>query len=190
MLSLTGYWEISHVGAIDRWTGRLSTALMFVAGVALVLMMIQMAVDVFMRNFFRSPIEGSLEIVSNYYMVAVVFLPLAFVERRHEHITVDLFVGMMPESAQRFVRIIGYIVCSVFFGLLTWQTGIDAFEAWERDELLMSSIFIILWPAKMILPIGFGLMLIQVLLHAWKSIASADFDPHAPLPTAQSGIRE
>jgi TRAP-type C4-dicarboxylate transport system permease small subunit len=178
------------VDAIDRWTGRLSTALMFVAGIALMLMMIQMAVDVFMRNFFRSPIEGSLEIVSNYHMVAVVFLPLALVERRHEHITVDLFVNMMPAGAQRFVRIIGYLVCSVFFGLLTWQTGIDAFEAWQRDELLMSSIYIILWPAKMLLPIGFGLMLVQVLLHAWKSIASADFDPHAPLPTAHSGIRE
>ena len=163
---------------------------MFIAGIALTLMMIQMVVDVFMRNFFRSPIEGSLEIVSNYYMVAVVFLPLALVERRHEHITVDLFVGMMPAGAQRLVRIIGYIICSIFFGLLTYQTGIDAFEAWERNELLMSSIFIILWPAKMLLPIGFGLMLIQVLLHAWKSMVSADFDPHAPLPTAVSGIRE
>jgi TRAP-type C4-dicarboxylate transport system permease small subunit len=175
---------------IDRWTGRLSAALMFIAGIALMLMMIQMTVDVFMRNFFRSPIEGSLEIVSNYHMVAVVFLPLALVERRHEHITVDLFVGMMTAGAQRFVRIVGYIVCSVFFSLLTWQTGIDAFEAWERDELLMSSIYIILWPAKMLLPIGFGLMLMQVLLHAWKSMVSADFDPHAPMPTAQSGIRE
>jgi TRAP-type C4-dicarboxylate transport system permease small subunit len=175
---------------IDRWTGRLSTALMFIAGIALMLMMVQMVIDVFMRNFFRSPIEGSLEIVSNYHMVAVVFLPLALVERRNEHITVDLFVNMMPAGAQRLVRIIGYIVCAIFFGLLTYQTGIDAFEAWERNELLMSSIFIILWPAKMLLPIGFGLMLVQVLLHAWKSIISADFDPHAPLPTAQSGIRE
>ena len=163
---------------------------MFIAGIALVLMMVQMVVDVFMRNFFRSPIEGSLEIVSNYYMVAVVFLPLALVERRHEHITVDLFVNMMPPVMQRLVRIIGYIVCSIFFGLLTYQTGIDALEAWERNELLMSSIFIILWPAKLLLPIGFGLMLIQVLLHAWKSMASANFDPHAPLPTANSGIRE
>jgi TRAP-type C4-dicarboxylate transport system permease small subunit len=178
------------MNAIDSWTERLSKLLMFVAGAALMLMMIQMVLDVFMRNFFRSPIEGSLEIVSNYYMVAVVFLPLALVERRHEHITVDLFVNLMPSGMQRLVRIIGYIVCSVFFGLLAYQTGIDAFEAWERNELLMSSIFIILWPAKMLLPIGFGLMLIQVLLHAWKSIASAGFDPHAPLPTAQSGIRE
>jgi TRAP-type C4-dicarboxylate transport system permease small subunit len=97
---------------------------------------------------------------------------------------------MMPPAMQRLVRIIGYLVCSIFFGLLTYQTGVDAFEAWERNELLMSSIFIILWPAKMLLPIGFGLMLVQVLLHAWKSMASADFDPHAPLPTAEAGIRE
>jgi TRAP-type C4-dicarboxylate transport system permease small subunit len=170
---------------IDRITHRIALLLMGVAGIALMLMMVQMTVDVFMRNFFRSPIEGSLEIVSVYHMVAVVFLPLALVERRHEHITVDLLVRLLPTGVRRIITVLGYIVCAVFFGVFAYQSLLDALEAYRIGEILMSSIYVIVWPAKFLLPIGFGLMLVQVLLHAWQSAVDPDFDPTPQAPDAK-----
>lgn len=174
---------------IDKITEQLARLLMGIAGVALMLMMIQMVIDVLMRNFFHSPIEGSLEIVSGYHMVAVVFLPLALVERRHEHITVDLVVRMLGRRTQRVLMVLGYIVSAVFFGLLTYQTWIDAVASYASNEIMMSSIYITIWPAKFLLPIGFGLMLVQVLLHAWQALHDPDFDPTPASPEAAAEAR-
>jgi TRAP-type C4-dicarboxylate transport system permease small subunit len=174
---------------LDRLTYALSRLLMGIAMVALFLMMAQMVVDVAMRNFFRAPIEGSLEIVSVYHMVAVVFLPLALVERRHEHITVDLLVERLPAIARRIIMVAGYIVCAIFFGLLTYQTAKDAMEAYAIGEILMSSIYITVWPAKFLLPIGFFVMLLQVLLHVWKAANDPAFTPSPESPDAANQAR-
>jgi TRAP-type C4-dicarboxylate transport system permease small subunit len=175
--------------AIDRAVHAVSRLLMAVAMLALILMMVQMVVDVAMRNFFRRPIEGSLEIVSVYHMVAVVFLPLALVERRHEHITVDLLVASLSPGIRRLLLVIGYIVSAIFFGLLTYQTSIDAIEAYNIGEILMSSIYITVWPAKFLLPIGFALMLLQVLLHVWRAATDPAFDPQPAAPDAVNQAR-
>jgi TRAP-type C4-dicarboxylate transport system permease small subunit len=174
---------------IDRVTHALSRLLLGIAMVALFLMMVQMVVDVAMRNFFRRPIEGSLEIVSVYHMVAVVFLPLALVERRHEHITVDLLVDRFAPAARRIISVVGYIICAIFFALLTYQTGKDALQAYEVGEILMSSIYITVWPAKFLLPIGFSVMLLQVLLHAWKAATDPTFTPTPEAPDAANQAR-
>ena len=97
---------------------RLGNALAIVAGIALLLMMIQTVTDVAMGHLFGSPIEGSLEIISAYYMVMVVFLPLAMVELRHEHINADLFVRMLPKRLQRVIYVFGGLVCLAFFRML------------------------------------------------------------------------
>lgn len=174
---------------LDRVTDVLARLLMGIAVLALFLMMAQMVVDVAMRNFFRRPIEGSLEIVSVYHMVAVVFLPLALVERRHEHITVDLLVERLPALARRVIMVIGYIVCAVFFALLTYQTAKDAYEAYNIGEILMSSIYITVWPAKFLLPIGFFVMLLQVILHAWKAATDPAFAPTPEAPDMANQAR-
>ncbi|MDF2765458.1 MAG: Tripartite ATP-independent periplasmic transporter, DctQ component, partial [Rhodospirillales bacterium] len=75
---------------IERAIWGLAYAFALVAGVSIVLMMLQTVTDVFMTNVFGRPIEGNLEISSIYHMVLVVFLPLALVELRHENISADI----------------------------------------------------------------------------------------------------
>jgi TRAP-type C4-dicarboxylate transport system permease small subunit len=169
---------------VERLITRLASLLTFVAGIALVLMMVQMVADVILRFFFNRPIEGSLEIVSVYHMVAVVFLPLALVELTHGHISVDVVVQLFPKGVRRAVEVFGYIVCAVFFAVLGYQTLLDALESFRTDEILMSSIYVTIWPAKFLLPIGFGLVLAAVLLHAWKAATDPEFEPVPKDPAA------
>lgn len=175
--------------ALDRLVHALSRAIMGVAAVALMLMMIQTVVDVIGRNVFSKPIEGSLEVVSVYHMVAVVFLPLALVERRHEHISVDLIVNALPAILRRMFIVLSYIVCAIFAGVLAYQTGIDAIESYKIGEILMSSVYITVWPAKFMLPIGFGLMFLQFLLHAASAARDPGFNPEPDTPGASSEAR-
>jgi TRAP-type C4-dicarboxylate transport system permease small subunit len=157
-----------------------------IAGVGLLLMMTQTVVDIVMKNFFGAPIEGNLEIVSVYHMVAIVFLPLAIVELKHEHINVDLLVRLFPRGLRRVTDTLGYLVSTVFFGMLTYQTWIDAVKAFRIDEILMTSILITIWPAKFSLPIGFAAVMLATLLHAVRSATDPSFDPVPESPDLPS----
>ncbi len=174
------------VKAIETGIRWLALVLAWVAGAALILMMVQTLVDIAMKNFAGAPIEGNLEIMSVYHMVAIVFLPLAIVELKHEHITVDLLVQLFSPGVRRVTNTLGYLVSTVFFGLLTYQTGLDALKAFRIDEILMTSILITIWPAKFSLPIGFAAVTLASLLHAWQAATDPDFDPTPASPDLPS----
>ncbi len=174
------------IRTVERWLGALATALAVVAGAALVLMMLQTVVDVMMKNILGAPIEGNLEIVSVYHMVALVFLPLAIVELRHDHIAVDLVVRLFPRGLRRVTDTLGYLVSALFFAILAWQTWVDAVEAWQIGEILMTSILITIWPAKFSLPLGFAAVMLACLLHAWRAATDPCFDPTPATPDTPS----
>src|SRR6266567_2009403 len=78
------------MGVISAAVGGLGRLLMVPAGIALILMMLHVNADVVGRLLLNHPIPVTIEVVSYYYMVAVIFLPLAAVERADHHIAVDL----------------------------------------------------------------------------------------------------
>lgn len=162
----------------------IANTLGLIAGAAIFLMMIQTVADVAMKNFFGAPIEGNLEIVSVYHMVAIVFLPLALVELKHEHISVDLVVRVLPPWMRRVTDTFAYLVCTMFFTMLAWQTWVDAIKSYEIGEILMTSILITIWPAKFSLPIGFSAVALATLLHAWQAATDPSFDPTPASPDA------
>lgn len=177
------------VRAFERVVGLLARALALVAGAGVLLMLLQTVLDVIMGRVFGRPIEGNLEIISVYHMVVVVFLPLALVELRHEHINADLFVRMLPAPARRAIYAFGCLISLGFFGALAWQTGIDAIEAWRIDEVMMGSVYVPLWPAKFALPIGFAAIELAVLLHLLKTLSDPVFEPIPPEPATDATDR-
>ena len=166
-----------ETGLFLRWTRRLAGLLAAFALVSLFLMMLQTVIDVLASNLAGRPIPGNLEIISVYHMVLVVFLSLAFVERRHEPITVDLFYRTLPAGLRRAVLTAGYLITAVFFGFLAWQTAADAIRSLRMNEMMMGAVYVTIWPAKMALPIGFAAALLVVLGHAWQAATDPGFDP-------------
>ena len=161
----------------------LCRGLMFLAGVGLALMMIQTVADVVADNLWRRPIPGNLEVISVYHMVLVVVLPLAYVEWQHENIEVDLLWRLMPGWLQRAVLVLGYGVCVAFFAILARQTWFDAVKAMAKDEMMMGNVYVLIWPAKFVLPIGFAAICLVSLRHAVHAAIDPDFSPDPADPT-------
>lgn len=172
---------------IDRGIRGLARALAALAGLSVVLMMLQMVADVVLTHLAGAPIEGNLEVVSVYHMVAVVFLPLAIVEIRHEHINVDLLVQLFPRWLQVACYVLGCLLSAVFFAILGWQTLLDAIRAYQVNEVMMGASFVTIWPARFLLPIGFFAILLAVLLHAWRALTDPTFHPVPAAPDAREG---
>ena len=141
--------------SIERVIRLLSNILLCVSIFCLIFMMGHVVLDVFMKIAFNSPIIGTLETVSYYYMVGAVFLPLAAVELKKENVHVDLFIQFAPIAVKRTLIIFGSVICALYFGGLCYQTLIDAMESFRYKETIMSNYLFYVWPSRWALPIGF-----------------------------------
>lgn len=175
---------MAGLATLDRGIGLLARGLAFLGGVCLLLMMVQTVADVVSRLTVNAPVRGNLEVISYYYMTAVVFLPLAFTERRFEHISVDMAVGLLPRAPRNVIYALTSVLAAAFFALLAYQTFRDAWQATERGEILMGAATVSVWPPKWFLPVGFGVSVLVCLSNAVKAFAyRRSFDP-APAPPA------
>ena len=148
--------------------------LFWLAALVTMIMMLHVVADVIGKQFFNKPIWGTLETVSGYYMVIVVFLPLAYVARTEGHIIVELFTrNLPPRKLARLDGAIG-IVTLLFMGLFTWLTGLEAVtrtiqgEVWDIADGNM-----IIWPSRWVLPIGAAIMTAYVLIRVIKDFRQA-----------------
>ena len=106
-----------------------------------------------------SGLTGMQEIVANYYMVALTFLPLAFVAREPGgHISADLFTAWMGPRGLARLEVAISIMLALFYAVLFWQSLLSALEATEVGETIQVSTGTLdTWIARWALPIGFGI---------------------------------
>lgn len=155
--------------AVERAIALVSDALMLVGGIALVLMMTQVTLDVAGKYVLNAPVPVTLEMVSNYYMVAVVFLPLAVVERRNGHIHVELLYALLPRVARGLLDLLSCALGIFFFGLLTRAAWDVALRKYQVGEYIMGSYHVIIWPSRFLVPLGAALITLVLLLKFLRS---------------------
>jgi len=150
--------------SIGKMIERPANWLIYIACGLTVLMMFHIVADVLMKYFFNSPLEGTIETVAGYYMVAVVFLPFAYVAYTEGQIIVELFTrGLTPRNQLRLDGFIG-IATFVYMAVFTWQTFEEAIvrtaqlEIWETGTSEIP-----IWPSRWTITIGCGVMAAYVL---------------------------
>ncbi|MCZ4262552.1 TRAP transporter small permease [Limimaricola sp. G21655-S1] len=151
---------------MDAVFRKLTGALMLIGGAGIVLMMAHVTLDVVLKNLFNAPIQSTIEISSYYYMVAVVMLPMALVEYEDEQISVDLLFARFPPLLRRACLLLTFLITAGVLSLIAWRTGLDAVRAFRVGEVVMGSREVIVWPARCLLPLGFGLAALAALLRA------------------------
>ncbi len=144
---------------------RLGEGLAIAGGVALVLMMLHIVADVATKYLFNNPIDGTTEVVAAYYMVAVVFLPLAYVTFTEGHLIVELFTGRM--SGRPLAALIGFagLTTLAYLVFIVYHTGVEAVLRTEEGEAWETSVDLVaVWPSRWFLTIGLAAMALYVLL--------------------------
>lgn len=135
-----------------------SRLLEYVSAAVLGLMMLHVVADVIGRQLLSSPAPATTEVVAFYYMVAVVFLPLPFVELKQQNIVVDIFYNFAPAKAQRVMRALVEITSIIFFGLMTFASAGHALKAYAKGEMVQGYYQVAIWPSRFALPLSFGLV--------------------------------
>ncbi len=105
----------------------------FIAGAALVGMLIVSGGDIIGRTLFDSPIEGSSNIVSELLFPACVFFSLPYLASIAGHIRVD-FADKWLAPVEKPVAILFAVLIALFLGAIAWQAGARAYEAYVLNQ--------------------------------------------------------
>ncbi|MCB1356801.1 MAG: TRAP transporter small permease [Maritimibacter sp.] len=92
----------------------------YLGALAVVAMMLHICLDVVLRNAFRISLDTVPEIVARYYMTALAFLPLAWLEIRRDMISVELLDFTLSARARRYSDALVMAIATAVYALLAW----------------------------------------------------------------------
>lgn len=166
-------------GAIDRlgvWLGH-AVRWLILASVLI------SASNAVMRKAFDIGSNAFLEV--QWYLFAAAFLLGAgYTFLRNAHVRIDFLSSRLSERAAAWVDVVGILLVLLPFTVLMINLSWPLFErAWTSGEMSQNAGGLILWPARLVIPVGFGLLLLQALSELIKRAAFLrGLLPHAITP--------
>lgn len=129
---------------------------MIVAAVALTCQMI------FIRFVLNGSTVWQTEAVI-YLAVAATLIGLPYVQRLRGHVNVDLIPISLPPRPRFFMAIMASVLSIVIVGAMLWYGFEYWYFAWDRGWRSDTVWGVRLWIPYLALPMGFGLLLLQLI---------------------------
>ena len=129
------------------------------------------AANAIVRKAFNVSSNSFLEI--QWYLFSVVFLFCAgYTLLRNQHVRIDVIAGRLSPQAQAWIDILGTIFFLMPMALtIMWLSWPVFVQAYERHEVSTNAGGLIIWPARLLVPIGFFLLVIQGVSELIKRVA-------------------
>jgi TRAP-type C4-dicarboxylate transport system permease small subunit len=135
------------------------------------LMMVHVTIDVTCRWLLNSPIEGTTEIVAGYYMVAVAYLPWAWIASQDRHIVAGVFQRIGTPGFDFWLEIAVKLMTALYVSVFTYQTFLAAVQRTRSGEVwLAGTMYLPVWPTRWLLPIAGAFMVLYLLLRILRDI--------------------
>ncbi len=97
-----------------------------------------------------------------YLFGAIFLLASSYTLKRNEHVRIDVIVGRFSKRTQVWVDIFGFVFFLLPATLLILYFAVPfAMESIRNQEVSSNAGGLILWPAKVLIPIGFLLLTLQ-----------------------------
>ncbi len=144
---------IRYIDAISIWSGKLCAW-------AILPLTVLVAYDVILRKIYTSTLwvfDTSLWLYSVIYLIG-----LAWVQKEHAHIRVDVIYEKYPRRAKAIFEVLTYLTMffPVVVALLASSSGY-AWESFRDNEISINSPWNpIIWPFKAIAPVAWLLLLL------------------------------
>ena len=163
--SVKALLSLSH--AIDKLNERIGLAVSWLVLAAVLIS----AANAVVRKGFNVSSNSFLEI--QWYLFSVVFLFCAgYTLLRNQHVRIDVIAGRLSPQAQAWIDILGTIFFLLPMSLtIMWLSWPVFIEAYQRQEVSTNAGGLIIWPARLLVPIGFFLLVIQGISELIKRIA-------------------
>lgn len=145
---------------MNLW-GRVERALTILSAVVVCVMMLLVVTQI-MARALRTALPGIVESLE-LLVVAVVFLGLAYTQSVNGHIRIDVISNQLPVKWRKALEGLLLALALGTFGIMTYVSGGAAYEAWVLGDYREGLIEYPLWPSKVLIPIGVGLLSLRLL---------------------------
>ncbi len=140
---------------------RLALVILLIGGVGLMASMFLGVGDVVGTQVLQQPLPGARELTES-TMVLIVFGALTYAQIQRSHIRVELIYTRMGPRTQAAMDVATDVAAIVFFGLLFWQAVNEVKISLEIGESTVGLIRFPLYPARIILAAGTGLLILRL----------------------------
>ena len=156
---------------IGKWVGWLILAAILVS-----------AVNAVIRKTFNMSSNAWLEL--QWYLFGAAFLlAAAYTLKQNEHIRIDIVYGAFSRRVQHWIDLLGHLFFLMPFVLLMVYYFVPYVSlSFRTGEMSTNAGGLILWPAKLMLLVGFSLLAIQGVSEIIKKIAVMRGDMPDPNP--------
>ena len=158
--------------ALDRaieWAAKYG---LLVSGVLILVMSLLSTYGVARRYLLNNPEPYSYEI-STSMLLACVVLSIAYLQRQGQHLRADfLFNRFSKDSQAIIIDIVGPIIALFYIGIIAWQSWNAFMYSFQIYETSQSSWQEPLFPTKLVVPIGMGLLCLVLLAQLSRGIIS------------------
>jgi TRAP-type C4-dicarboxylate transport system permease small subunit len=175
----------SALSILDQALFRLEKFLALISGLAVFLLMCLAVVSVSGRNFFNQPLPGYVDWIEQ-AMPLIAFMGVAYTQRIGGHIRMDLAVGSLRGRAAWIaelvtsVAILIVMVVMVYGSFSHFLRSFDMSAAlWSRDSSM--DIGLPLWPAKLLAPVAFSVLVARLVLQCWAYLRAIRNDETLPV---------
>lgn len=107
-----------------------------------------------------------------WYLFGLLFLSCSgYTLLRNEHVRIDLVANRLSRRAQIWIDIFGILFflmpMAITIVALSWPVFLEAFESGEMSN---SAGGLIVWPARLMIPLGFALLIMQAISELIKRV--------------------
>lgn len=148
-----------------------------------------------MRYTINYSSNAFLEI--QWYLFAVIFLfGAGYTLKKNEHVRIDLIAGKFSKRGQAMIDIFGIIFFLMPMAIaIMWMSWPIFLLALKTNEMSSNAGGLILWPARLMVPIGFFLLVMQGVSELIKKIGflqglcpDPTDKPHTPTPEEELAL--
>ena len=118
--------------------------------------------DIILRTVTGKSIPGGYELVE--LMLCGCFLAISYTQKQKGHVRMDLVLVKLPEQSrfvsEIFAMLVSLFICVIIF----WQNVNQTLQAMDMHLATPGLVAYPLWPARMILSIGFLLISLRIII--------------------------
>lgn len=148
-------------GRLRRGVHVVYQVLAFLAIACIVVIVLLTVADVVRRSTAGRSVAGVTEL-SEVMMVAIVFLSLAFAERRGAHVSMTLVRRKLRPRAAAILNGLGLLVMIIVVGWMVWVTAGRAWESFLQQEFRFGLVRVPIWPARIAIVLGLAAYLVEL----------------------------
>lgn len=155
---------------LSKWIDALNERVGLTVSWALLAAVLICSGNALVRYLLNTSSNAWLEI--QWYLFGAMFmLASAYTLRRNEHVRIDVVVGRLSKRTQVWIDTFGFVLFLLPVVTLILYFGLPyALESVRNQEVSSNAGGLIVWPAKVLIPIGFLLLMLQGLSELVKRI--------------------